>query len=262
MTKHTPYLHSEEDEKHFWHVDDVDVKRQSVMVSHAQTVETKASSVMVKIVAILVELLTDDGKDKDSPGGYLERGHPARMGRGSSLATRRPPVDQALNTSSYQNWYTPRFRGLDVSHAERSESRGAHADLAYARSAATTLAPASSSVVATLSKKSFITASRATDLRPDTAPMTPQDFQAVLPRPDEQLWRHTTDAYQEVSGPSNMRKRSFGAMTTTQEHHHQRATRQYGYDFPSGNHEAVPSGQDESSPESDGDTSDHIRIAF
>jgi len=58
-TKHTPYLHSKENEKNFWHVDDVGAKRQSVMVSHAQTVETKESSVMVKTVVIQVELLTD-----------------------------------------------------------------------------------------------------------------------------------------------------------------------------------------------------------
>lgn len=215
------------------------------------------------VYELLVALgMISNSKDKDSAGEHSEKGRSAQMRRESSLAARRPSVDQALNTRSYQNLYTPGLIGLDVLHGGRSGSRETPIDLASAQPATTTLAPTSSSVVATLSKKSSITVSRATDLRPDAAPVTALNFQAVLSHPNGQLWRHTTDAYQEVSGPSNVRKRNFAVIATAQDLHHQGIIRQHGSDYSSGTYEAVPSGQEETSPESDGDTNDHIRIAF
>ena len=201
-------------------------------------------------------------KDKEPAGEYLERGDSAQMRRESSPATQHLPGDRTLERSSEWKPYTGRFVEHDVPREAWPGPRNAHINIASAQPIAATPASKSNSVDAGLSKKSSNIANRAIDLQPDAAPMKAQDFRAILSHPDGQLWRHTTDAYQEVSGPSDVRKRSFQVMSTAQGPHNDGITPQHGSDHPYGTYEAVPSGRDETSPESDGDRSDHIKIAF
>lgn len=207
------------------------------------------------IYELLVTLgMIPDRKDKVSAVEHSETGHPAQTKRRSSPATKKPSVDQALDTSAYQNLYTPKFTEHNVSSGGWSGQRDAHVDLASAQSASTTPAPTSSSAVTAWPKKSSSEASRARTLWPDTAPVEAQDLQAALSHPDGQLWRHTTDAYQEVSGPSNFRKRSLAVISSAPDSYHHEIHPQHG--------SILPSEQDETPPESEGDTNDHIRIAF
>jgi len=212
------------------------------------------------VYELLVALgMISNSKDKDSAGEHSEKGHSARVRRESSLATQKPSV-QILDSSNYQDPDTPIYVEHNVPRTGYPRSRDAHVDLAFGRPAATTPTSTSSSAHSALARKPLNEASRTRNV--DAAAMEAPNFRAVLSRPDGQLWRHTTDAYQEVSGPSNMRKRNFTVMSSSQELHHQGIVRQHGSDHLPGTWEAVPSGQEETSPESDGDTSDHIRIAF
>jgi len=213
------------------------------------------------VYELLVALgMISNSKDKDLAGEHSEKGHSARVRRESSLATQKPLVEIAHDSSNYQDLDTPISVKHNVPGTRHPRSRNAHTDVASGRPAATTLASPSSSAHSASARKPLNEASRTRNV--DAAAMRAPNFRAVLSSPDGQLWRHTTDAYQEVSGPSNMRKRNFTVMSSSQELHHQGIVRQHGSDHLPGTWEAVPSGQEETSPESDGDTSDHIRIAF
>lgn len=206
--------------------------------------------------------LIPHSKEKESAGEYLERGDSAQMRRESSPATQHLSVDRTLERSSDWKPYIGRFMEHDVPREAWPRPRNAHINVASAQPIAATPASKSNSVDASSSKKSSNIASRAIDLRPDAAPMAAQDLQTVLSHSHGQIWRHTTDAYQEVSGPSDVRKRSFQVMSTAQDSHHDGITSQHGSDHSYRTYEAVSSGRDETSPESDGDRSDHIKIAF
>lgn len=214
------------------------------------------------IYEMLVTLgLIPDSKDKKSAGASVERGDSARPTR-ESLAANHASVERTLDRGSYQDPYTRTFVEHNEPHETWSRPRDAHIESASAQPTVATLAARSSGAKEGLSKKSSETASRATDLQPEAALKKTQDFQDSSSHPEGQLWRHTTDAYQEVSGPSNIRKRSFSAISTARGFHHDGITPEHRSNHQSGTYEAVFSGQDEPSSESDGDMGDHIKIAF
>lgn len=206
--------------------------------------------------------LIPDSKDKKSAGGSVERGDSTRMRRESSLNTNHASVERNFDRGSYQDPYTPRFVEHNMRRETWTRPQDTHIDPASAQRTAATLAATSSGAKEGLSKKSSEKASGATDLRPEAALMTAQDFQASSFYPEGQLWRHTTDAYQEVSGPSNTRKRRSSAISTARGFQHDGISPRYRTNHQSGTYEAVSGGQDEPSSESDGDRGDHIKIAF
>lgn len=76
------------------------------------------------------------------------------------------------------------------------------------------------------------------------------------------FWSHTTDAYQQVSGPSNLGKRASSVMSGSDGvHRHENISRQNSGQT-SRTSEAVRSEQDETTTDSDGDAGEYIKIPF
>jgi hypothetical protein len=92
--------------------------------------------------------------------------------------------------------------------------------------------------------------------------MIPQDSRNSDVGQQRRLWSHTTDAYQQVSGPSDLHRKTSSAMSGSDGiHRHEDVSRQdSGQTLRTS--EAVPSEQHETTTDSDGDGGEYIKIPF
>jgi hypothetical protein len=97
---------------------------------------------------------------------------------------------------------------------------------------------------------------------PVSAIMIPQEPRNSNVGQQGRLWSHTTDAYQQVSGPSDLRRKTSSVMSGSDSaQRHEDVARQNSVKT-SRTPEAVPGEQDETTTDSDGEGGEYIKIPF
>jgi hypothetical protein len=203
--------------------------------------------------------LMQGSKDQNLESAHLARGPPGRM---ESPHVIKHAQGEAPDSNSYQHTYTPGYVDRGVPRGESSSLPTAHLAPPSFQSTARTLASSSSSVDAGSSWMVLTDTSLPRSSWPVAAPTIPPDPRVVAPGQDGQLWRYTTDAWQDVSGPSNLRNRTFPGLPGAQGVRRYENLSQHGSGHPPGMYEVMPSEQNETPPDSDGDRSEYIRIPF
>jgi hypothetical protein len=206
--------------------------------------------------------LMQGSKDQNLESAQPAREDPGRMEWQSPHLTKHAPGKQALDSNSYQHTYTPVIVNHGVPGGEPSRLQTSHHNPPSFQSTAAALASSSSSVDAGSSWMVLTETSLPRSSWPVSAPTIPQGSRAVAPDQDGQLWRYTTDAWQDVSGPSNLRNRTYPVFPGAQGVRRYENVSRHGSGNPPGMHEAITSEQDETPPDSDGDRSEYIRIPF
>ena len=187
-----------------------------------------------------------DSKDRNLERESLGRGGSDQLRRTSPLMTRNAPGKNAVASNSYTSTYAPG----SANHQETFRPHTTNIVQPPPQSTATVLASLLNDT--NLTRHSW----------PDAALMIPHGSQAFLPRQDGYSWRHTTDAYQDVSGPSSLPARSFALPSGAQISHRHSYVPQHGLGNLSGVLETAPNEHDESPPDGEGDRSEYIRIPF
>jgi hypothetical protein len=178
------------------------------------------------------------------------RKYPDRKERGSPLGTKYAPAKRALDLHSHRNTYAAASPSHGLHQGESSRPRTADPNLFSSQSTATALASLLDDT--SLARHSWSNA----------AFKMPQDSRIVNPGQDGRIWAQTTDAYQEVSGPSNFGTRTVPVQSGTEGVHRHDNISRHDLEQPSGTWEATTSEQNEMPPDSDGDRSEYIKIPF
>jgi hypothetical protein len=194
--------------------------------------------------------LIQDSNDTNLEIERSGRKAPDRKERGSPLGTKYAPGKRALDLHSYRNIYAAASLSHGLHQGESSRLRTADPNLFSSQSTATALASLLDDT--SLARHSWSNAAFRMSQRPHI----------VNPGQDAQLWAQTTDAYQEVSGPSNFGTRTIPIQPRTESVHQLANTSRHDPEQPSGTWEAMTSEQDETPPDSDGYRSEYIKIPF
>jgi hypothetical protein len=97
---------------------------------------------------------------------------------------------------------------------------------------------------------------------PSAAIAIPQESRDFHVGQEGRSWSHTMDAYQQVSGPSNLSTRTSPVFSRSEGIHRQENISQQNSEQKSKIYETIRSGSDETTPGSDEDKSEYIKIPF
>jgi hypothetical protein len=194
--------------------------------------------------------LIQDSNETNPRGERSERKDSARVERESLLGTNHAPGKTALDPNSDRNTYTAGSLNHDLPHGEPLRPQTADPSLRSSQSPATALA-------SLLDDTSLARRSGS-----DAAFTMPQHPQIVNLGQDGQLWVHTTDAYQEASGPSDLGTRTFPVQSGTGGVQRHSNTSRHDPEQPPATWEAITSEEDKMPSDGDEETSDYIKIPF
>jgi hypothetical protein len=194
--------------------------------------------------------LIQDSNDTNLEVERSGRKAPDRKEKGSPLGTKYAPGKRALDLHSYRNIHAAASPSHDLPHGESFRPRTTDSNLPSSQSTATALASLLGDT--SLARHSWSNAAFRMSQHP----------QIVNLGQDSQLWVQTTDAYQEISGPSNSGTRTIPIQPRTEGVHQLANASRHDPEQPSGTWEAMTSEQDETPPDIDGDRSEYIKIPF
>jgi hypothetical protein len=196
------------------------------------------------------DMLVALGLMQDSKENRHDDEHSGRKKSKSPLATKQASEKRALNLNRHGT--TLPSGSLDHSEPRGEPSRPRIVHPVYPSFQTTATALASLLDDTSLAKHNW----------PVSAIMGPQDSRNSRVGQQGRLWSHTTDAHQQVSGPSDLRRKPSSVMSGSDGSHRYEDVSRQNSGQTSGTSEAVPSEQHETTTDSDGDGGEYIKIPF